>query len=406
MLNIHSFFLDRTFVSPIKVGLMSIAPIIIIAYAPYVTKAVIWGLTYWLYCIFSSYLNAALRFSTLAYSGLFIITFIMYYNLFYQGTLPIHLYKKVFKYIICFFAIILLMQQFCLLVGIRNFPLINLIGNSYMDIDKLPSMTLEPSHTAVIMSFAFLCYIRCNQLMMHQKISFSELFNKDNRWTTLAFLWVMLTMGSASAYFGIIGLSLYFASSKNIVTYLIVALICAVSVTYLAQHNEQLDRVTKLSKAMSSGDSASIIEADGSGASRIIPLINTFTKLDLSKKETWFGHGNESQDSRYYKESWLDWSKADYFVIPIVRQYGLIGWFLTLILVYSCCIKRFFSIETLLWFTLGMATLGNIYFHWGIILMMTGIRYYQSIEIDDTLCFEESTDNYNEIEVCENKTES
>lgn len=33
------------------------------------------------------------------------------------------------------------------------------------------------------------------------------------------------------------------------------------------------------------------MNADGSAAARIIPVVNTLTKLDLSSWEGWLGHG-------------------------------------------------------------------------------------------------------------------
>lgn len=269
----------------------------------------------------------------------------------------------------------LLLQQACLIVGISNFPLINLIGGSYMQLGKIPSLSLEPSHTAIILSFAFLCYLRCCQIEIGSKPILKDLFNRDNRYVTLGFLWVMLTMGSGSAYFGLAGLMFYFLDKRNIIIVISLILIIGVAMPYI--ENEQAQRALKISKALVTGDRKLIVKSDGSGASRIIPLLNTFTKSDLTQMSTWFGHGTLSKNDSY-KNAWRDLDDADYFVIPTVRQYGFIGWIFSLILVYGCCIRRFFSIETFLWFTLGMATLGNVYFHWGIVLMMTGIKYYET----------------------------
>lgn len=376
VLNVHSYFLEPTFVSPVKVTLMSLAPLIFIFYVPQFTKAVMCGMLYWGCCLISAFLNGSMRFSTIGYLGLFTMTFIVFYNSIHCGTLSLGLFKKTLKYLIFAYAICLLLQQACLLVGIHNFPLINLIGGSYMQLGRLPSLSLEPSHTAVIMTFAYLCYLRCTQIEYGFKPTLKELFDKENRMVTFAFLWVMLTMGSGSAYFGLIGLSVYFITKKNVIWIVGLSAIVFVALPYI--DNEQLDRATKVSSALVTGDKTQIVKADGSGASRIIPLLNTFTQSDLSKLKTWFGHGTLSKKDTY-NDAWKNLADANYFVIPTVRQYGLVGWLCSILLVYVCCIRRFFSVETLLWFTLGMATLGNVYFHWGILLMMAGVRYFEAV---------------------------
>ncbi|WP_294177404.1 hypothetical protein [uncultured Coprobacter sp.] len=375
VLNTHSFFLEPSHISPVKVGCMALAPFIFAFILPVFSKAVICGLLYWVYCYLSALMHGDMRFSTIGYMGLFVATFIVFYNSIYRNVMGLGTYKKIIKYLIYAFAVCLLLQQACLIVGISNFPLINLIGGSYMQLGKIPSLSLEPSHTAIILSFAFLCYLRCCQIEFGSKPTLIDLFNRDNRYVTLGFLWVMLTMGSGSAYFGLAGLMFYFLDKRNIIIVISLILIIGVAMPYI--ENEQAQRALKISRALVTGDRKLIVKSDGSGASRIIPLLNTFTKPDLTQMSTWFGHGTLSKNDSY-KNAWRDLDDADYLVIPTVRQYGFIGWIFSLILVYGCCIRRFFSIETFLWFTLGMATLGNVYFHWGIMLMMTGIKYYET----------------------------
>lgn len=376
VLNTHSFFLEPSHISPIKVGCMALAPFIFIFILPVISKATFLGGIYWVYCFLSALMHGDMRFSTIGYMGLFIITFIVFYNAMYQNVISLVVFKKVIKYLIYAFAICLLLQQACLIVGISNFPLINLIGGSYMKLGKIPSLSLEPSHTAVILSFAFLCYLRCCQIELGEKLTFRDLFDQENRYVTWGFLWVMLTMGSGSAYFGLLIVIFYFFNRRN---FFIAFSFFLISIIVLPNiENEQTQRVTKISKALITGDRNLIVKSDGSGASRIIPLLNTFTKSDLTQTNTWLGHGTLAKDDSSYKNAWKHLADADYLVIPTVRQYGLIGWFLSLFLVYGCCIKRFFSIESLLWFTLGMATIGNVYFHWGIMLMMLGVRYYDT----------------------------
>lgn len=59
--------LEGYVVSPIKIGLMVLAPILFIFNTPYVSKALIWGIAYYGMCYFYAVFNGDMRFSTIAY---------------------------------------------------------------------------------------------------------------------------------------------------------------------------------------------------------------------------------------------------------------------------------------------------------------------------------------------------
>ena len=69
------------------------------------------------------------------------------------------------------------------------------------------------------------------------------------------------------------------------------------------------------------------------------------------------------------------WKRTD---TKIYDQYGLIAFIISLVFIYSCVIRHFFSLETLLYLILLGFTLGNIYYAWGCLMIMTGVRYFQN----------------------------
>lgn len=89
-------------------------------------------------------------------------------------------------------------------------PIINLQNQFFLSITKLPSLTLEPSHSARILTVAMLGYLRCEEISISRKLILGELFYSKHRWVTALFFWAMLTMGSSTAFVGIAILSLYF----------------------------------------------------------------------------------------------------------------------------------------------------------------------------------------------------
>ncbi len=60
-----------------------------------------------------------------------------------------------------------------------------------------------------------------------------------------------------------------------------------------------------------------------------------------------------------------------------INDYGFICYTLLLLLIYSCAIYRFFSLETLFFVILMSCTLANVYYSWGIMIIFTIIRYFQ-----------------------------
>ena len=73
-------------VSPLKVTIMVMSLFIFLFRVPYFSKAVWGSIVYWGVCFFTALLNGDIRFSTLGYLGLFLIAYIVFYNLIYIGT--------------------------------------------------------------------------------------------------------------------------------------------------------------------------------------------------------------------------------------------------------------------------------------------------------------------------------
>ena len=357
--------------SPVKIGFLGICPLIFIAKKPIVTKALVLAAIYWLVCYTLSLLKGEMRFSTLGFLGMYLILYINYYSFIVKGTFTLEYFTKVLKYLIIAYAVVLIGQQMCVLVGLRNMPLLNLQNQFFLSITKLPSLTLEPSHSARILTFTMLGYLRCMEIMKGKRITLQELFSPEQRIVTFSFLWSMLMMGSGTAFVGMGVLSLYFITRKTVIY--IIPLIIGMFMLGQSMELKQMDRAVALAEAASTGSAEEAMAADGSGATRIIPVMNVFTKTDVTQLETWIGKKNMEKD-KYW------WKRTD---TKIYDQYGLIAFIISLVFIYSCVIRHFFSIETLLYLILLGFTLGNIYYAWGCLMIMTGVTYFQKICIEN-----------------------
>ena len=357
--------------SPVKITLMWLCPLIFIAKKPIVTKALVLAAIYWVVCYTLSLLKGEMRFSTLGFLGMYLILYINYYSFIVKGTFTLEYFTKILKYLIIAYAVVLIGQQMCVLVGLRNMPLLNLQNQFFLSITKLPSLTLEPSHSARILTFTMLGYLRCMEIMKGKRITLQELFSPEQRIVTFSFLWSMLMMGSGTAFVGMGVLSLYFITRKTVIY--IIPLIIGMFMLGQSMELKQMDRAVALAEAASTGSAEEAMAADGSGATRIIPVMNVFTKTDVTQLETWIGKKSMEKDKHW-------WKRTD---TKIYDQYGLIAFIISLVFIYSCVIRHFFSIETLLYLILLGFTLGNIYYAWGCLMIMTGVTYFQKICIEN-----------------------
>ena len=119
-------------ISPLKVALMGFAVVLLIAKVPYMTKATLWCSIYMFCVLLASYMHLYVRFSTLGYLGIFLITYIVFYNLLYKKhAFSLMYFIQLLRFMILAYFFCLLAQQVCVLIGIRNMPFINLYNQYY-----------------------------------------------------------------------------------------------------------------------------------------------------------------------------------------------------------------------------------------------------------------------------------
>lgn len=358
-------YIEGYSISPVKVGLMTFMPVIFFIKVPYVSKALILGIIYLLTITFSGLFHPeSFRFSTIGYLGMFVITFITLYNLIYSGAFTLTYFIKFLKWMILAYSICLILQQLFVLVGIRFMPMINLDNQFFLSIIKLPSLSLEPSHSARIIGTLMYAYMECNWIIQGSAFKFNQLFEQKHKWVTYGFLWAMLTMGSGTAFIVIGILSLYFINWRNalIIVPLLIGLIFVGSTLDI----KQLNRILTIAETAMTLDNNKISKTDNSASYRIGPIVNTINNLDLNKKEHWFGYGIDSGVGLENKST---------VMIAEITDYGFLSYLCGLILIFTCSI-RFWSISTIMYFIgIGGGT-ANVAYGWGILMIFTCVRYF------------------------------
>jgi len=353
--------------SMIKTIVSGVSILILLIYAPQPSKATFWGGLYFITILFAALAHPiSFRWSTILYLLSFVLTFICFYNLIWvKHVFTIEYFIKVVKYLLYAYFIVLLIQQFFLLLNVKIFPLINLCQILDRGIGA-NSLSGEPSTAARVMTVLFYAFLKCSEYIQGEPVKLKQLTNPEYKWLTYGYIWSILTMGSGTAFVCAAILSLYFISPKQFLYITPIYVLCFIALSYSDNHS--FNRAVNTFDATMTGDVSTVRNTDMSASTRIAPILNTINNLDLTDSDTWLGHG-------------VDWSnrpdikRSGQRMIGDIGDYGFIAYLLSLILVFTCSIK-FFSLASIMFFMgVGGAT-GNIAYGWGILMVFSAIKYF------------------------------
>ena len=246
----------------------------------------------------------------------------------------------------------------------RIFPLLNMMKNLDRGIG-CQSLSMEPSTFGRFMLVFYYAYVKCQEYKRDEgPFTLSELFSGEHKWVTIRFLWMMLTMGSGTAFVCLILFALYFVRKDNWYYIIPILIVCYT----LIQNSgiEALDRATNTIEATATLDKETVQETDGSASARIAPVINSLN-ADFSKKETWLGHGID------YGKNRNDFARQ---TGTLFDDYGLIFYIFSIIFAFTCA-YNFWSLGCIFMFAgVGGIIGGNIQYAWELAMVMTCVRYF------------------------------
>lgn len=371
----------RAGVSPVKTVVMGIMPLVLLTHLR-LNRALFWGFVYiaWLFFTAGVLNPLTFRASTIMYSAMFMITFIVVYTAVWDyEVFTINGFLRFMR--IFFFVLVgfLLAQQACLLVGIKIFPLINLCQVFNRGIGA-NSLTFEPSTLGRLLAVMYYAILKCMEIRDGEKVTIKEVFTGELKWISILYVWSVLTMGSGTAFVAAGIVSLYFMRGW----YFLLVIPIFVGVYFALDYfgNDSFARAQAASIATMSGDADVVRETDGSAAMRIAPMLNTLN-ADFADSYFIFGKGCDSS------------SKYDIAIGRVymghINDYGLISYILELIIVFVCCIN-FRSLGTLFFFTGTGGGIGNISYGWGLLMIFCCIKYFYDRRYDDIIFDDDNTD--------------
>ena len=365
IMSVQFIYLEGMTVSAPKVIFMALTPFIMLFRTQYISKATIYAALYIVVTVCFLLLKPNFRSSTIYYSTLFFFTFNLYYNLvFHENVYTIDDFIKILKGLIYAYAICLVLQQLCIILGIRYVPLINLMGMDNYGLFRLNTLAIEPSHAARLLIVFFYGLLKLSQYKNDgTPLKISELWT-EYKWTIIAFLYTIICIGSGTAFVGLAILSLYFLKKEYIIAVLIGATAFYMAVPYIDY--EPLTRAIEIFNATLTGDTEIITKTDSSAAARVNIIVDTFTHLDITDISVWFGGGTDSI------------AKDGKHIVSAITDYGLFSYITKLIFFFGCCFTSIFSLETLMFILLFGMNFGNIAYGFAALMIFATIKYFKN----------------------------
>lgn len=345
-----------------KLILMGSIIAVLLMYSFKLSKAFIIGILYLVWQFTSAYFHPeSFRWSTLLLSSALVFTYIGFYNLVViENVFTIEHFIKICKWIMMAYFVVCIIQQTLILIGITYLPIVNMTYTLERGIGCY-SLAREPSTFARFMLIFYYAYIKCCEYKRGEgPFTLNELFSGEHKWVTIRFLWMMLTMGSGTAFVCLILLSLYFVRKHNWYYVIPILTICYTLVQTMSI--EALDRATSTIEATSTLDAQTVRKIDGSASVRITPILNSLN-ADFTKFDTWFGKGIDAGRAIRTKSTLFD-------------DYGFVFYIITLLFNFSCA-YNFWSLAPIFMFAgVGGGAGGNIQYAWTLMMVMTCVKYF------------------------------
>lgn len=377
LMSVQLIALEGYGVSPIKVVLMSIAPILIVylRLKDNLSKPIIYGgLCILLMIICSAIGGPNIYWDRIGYRAMYVIMFILVYGIIYDGEIDLQYIIDLLRFILLAYGIVYIIQHILFFLGVGELSIINFYRVTTMaGTYKANGLAIEASHAARILTVLYWGLLKLKEIETGKIIGFKQTWIKFPL-VTILFWFSIVTMGSATAIIGAAIIILYFLK-KNIGIALC-GLIMLFTLLNVEIDNQQIKRTQTVFNSMFADDArAALIQREGSGAVRIVPILNTLS-IDLFDARSWVGQGNEQNIT---ENNFVERMFSETRYIGDVASYGLLTYLATLLFVYGCCIRRFFSMESLIFLGLATFSVGSVYYTWLMLMIFCIVRYYSEI---------------------------
>lgn len=338
-------------------------------YVPIISKAFIFGSAYLFALIISIITNLeTFRAETILYRFAAVMAFISFYNIvYYKQVFSLDYFIRFIKGLIVAYVVVLVIQQVLKIsfLGYSSALFINLVKLD-RNILSVNSLSLEPSHTARILGALAIVLIRLYGCLWGVVNVTIKAVWQDFKWGIIGLVWAFLSMASGTAVIALFMVILTMLKKRYTIIVVIVFTVLFVTIPHI--NYPPVQRIYRAMNATTTLNREAIQEADLSASARILPYIYTIEHFDLSKKETWLGHGI---DTGVKNDKW-----STKRMIGDMTDYGFLQYIFALGMIFVCCIRRLLSVETLFFIILLMGEVRNVYVWWSIFMFFSACKYF------------------------------
>ena len=319
------------------------------------------------------------RISTILFSLLFIIYYIIGVNILHKGDINLWSYSKILKRIILAYFIVLLLQQLCVILSLPIFLGNNLSANPW----KLNSLSAEPSHTARLLGLAMYSFLT---IQSANERSYS--LSKSMRLSPIVwsiFLYTMITTVSGTAFLVLGLILLRFISKRNML--ICFGGICLLGIVFISSNFSAFSRVFNFFSAAITLSASNMMEADHSASVRIVPAILCFERINLLSLDGWIGTGIDTTSK---------WMSSEFYGVPegfsggemikFTLEYGVIVGSVFLWWTFKICYDPHHKISSIgFWIICVLLQSFNSQQLWCCLFLMTSNKYLLQKNLITTL---------------------
>lgn len=337
--------------------MMGLSPLVVIfdGYKPDNNLVLLLGILFIMFMAGKVFHPESFRMNSYVYTVAFFFLFLSYDTVIQKRAIPIKTLEKFFRYLIYAYALVLLIQQLEVLVGIEKPINLAMFGGREDNPFKLNSLAIEPSNVGLIIPCVMFCWMKIQEILRNEtKYVYKHIWKEDKK-VWILFLYVTLGCGSMTSFFSVVVLFLYFVNKRNI-KYLPLILILGGGLIFglmkvSPKMNERIQNLFNINYT----SSQMIVDTDASSSVRIVPYILYFNSFGVNE-DTILGHGMDALENAANMNI-LTTERIENgdrvganSLVNTFYDYGLICGLLFLIFILRNIAPKFKSFETLFYF--------------------------------------------------------
>lgn len=316
--------------------------------------------------------GGAANFTSLGYTGMFALSYIAFAGTLEGGFIDRERLIELLRQLIFAFAAVSVAQMICSLAGL---PILN--GMLSKGAWSYNSLAVEPSHAARALSFTLLAY-----LILARRggpaLSLRDLWRRE-KWVLVAFAVTQVLTGSSLAA-ALLPLTIVLALQLRWLMACCGLLVVAWPFLQSVEV-ESVRRLVGFLTALPTLDIMALVQADQSGAVRVMPLLLFLQSASLDNPTVWFGGGYQVVNQ--YIQGNLVGAGEDAAMAGFIPGYIMITGITGTALFLRAYMFRFASMETLplllLWIPALASSAWNSQIFWYSLLLLRAVHHFTSV---------------------------